>query len=309
MNTEDIRKDTFKEVYGVESIKEVSEQFKKEYRKIKNEKDGFDKISNLFQKYVLSITLLYSVTSMKNNLKLYRNIINKEGGIWKDTVKSSFYIFDVYKAVLENTEKKLEAKEEAQKEIAFEVKDEIEKVKILLDRRAYIVANNQNEKQVRSYYLSYILGLSTGRRFTEIFKTTSFRKKGNKFIYSGILKKYSDSKEEIEANFLYLSSKEVKGYMKELREYLDTKLTSTKNKSLEETTEEEINTIFSKVYNNSIKRITKGVVPNFHELRHYYAIEGTIVFKINDETDEQTRYRILGHRTKKDSTRTYKTIK
>ena len=309
MNTEDIRKDTFKEVYGVESIKEVSEQFKKEYREIKNEKDGVDKISNLFQKYVLSITLLYSVTSIKNNLKVYRNIINKEGGIWKDTVKSSFYIFDVYKVVLANTEKKLEAKEEAEKEIAFEVKSEIERVKILLDRRAYSVARNQKAEQVRSYYLSYILGLSTGRRFTEIFKTASFRKKGDKFIYSGILKKYSDSKEEIEANFLYLSSKEIKGYIKELREYLNTKLTSTKKQSLEEVTEEEINTIFSKVYNNAVKRISKDIVPNFHELRHYYAIEGTKEFKRDDETEEQTRYRILGHRTKEDSTRTYKTIK
>jgi ribosomal protein S13 len=307
--SEDLRKETFKTVYGVETIKEVSEQFRLEYRKLKNKKNAFDEVSSLFQKYVLAITFMYSIPSIKNNLGIFRKIINQEGGIWKESVKSTFYIFDVYKAVTTKTAQKIETKEEVKKDLEINVKLEIEKIKNILSTKSYHVARNQNVEQVRSYYLAYILGLSTGRRFTEIFKTVNIRKKGKKYIFNGILKKDKNQKNEVEANILYLSVDEVKEYMKELRKYINTKLKTTKKKTLKETSEEEINTIFSKVYNNAVKRITEGKIPNFHELRHYYTIEGTKVFKKENESDRDVRYRILGHHIKEDTTRTYKTIK
>ncbi len=307
--SEKIRVDTFKIVYGVESLKEVSEQFREEYKKIKNNKNEIDKASSLFQKYVLSITFLYSVPSIKNNLKLYRKIILEEGGVLKSIVRDSFYIFDVYKVVSSNTDKKIVEKEESNKEIAFNVKEEILRVKNILDNNYFNVAKNQTKEQVKSYYLAYILGLATGRRFTEIFKTVSIRKKGKGFIYNGILKKDKNEKALIEANFLFLSADETKSYLKELRAYISSKLKSSKKLSLKDTSESQINTIFSKVYNNAVKRISEDKIPNFHELRHYYTIEGTIEFKRDNESDKDTRYRILGHHIKNDSTRTYATIK
>ena len=307
--SEAIRKQTFLTVYGVENIKEVSELFRADYNKLKNKKNGFDEVSSLFQKYVLSITFLYSIPSIKNNLGIFRKIINKEGGIWKETTKSSFYIFDVYRAVTAITDKTITKKEETKKDMAFNVYDEIIKIKNMLDNKTYNVARNQNEQQVRSYYISYLLGLSTGRRFTEIFKTVAIKKKGKNYIFDGILKKDKNQKNEIEANILYLSIDETKSYLKELRAFINAKLKTTKKKTLKELSEGEINAIFSKVYNNAIKRITGDKIPNFHELRHYYTIEGTEVFKRDDETPKDTRYRILGHHIKEDSTRTYKTIK
>jgi len=306
--SEQIRKQTFLTVYGVETIKEVSEQFRAEYKTLKNKKNSFDDVSNLFQKYVLSITFLYSTTSIKNNLGIFRKVVNQEGGIWKETVKSSFYIFDIYKAVSASTSEKLAEKEEEDKELSLNVKEEILNVKELLNNRAYNVARNQKDDQVRSYYLAYILGLATGRRFTEILKTVTIVKKDNNLFFEGILKKDKQQQTGIEANLLYLSLEEVEGYLTELRIFINTKL-KAKKKTLKTATENEINTIFSKVYNNSIKRITGDRVPNFHELRHYYAIEGTEEFRNDSESDRDVRYRILGHHQKADSTRTYKTIK
>jgi len=307
--SEQRRRTTFKTVYGVESIKEVSELFRKEYIKVKNKKNAFDEVSNLFQKYVLSITFMYSIPSIKNNLGIFRKIINEEGGIWKDTARASFYIFDVYQAVSVKTDENMTKKETENKEMVFEVKEEIERIKSLLTYRTYPIARNQKEEQVRSYYLAYILGLSTGRRFTEIFKTSSIRKKGKGYIFNGILKKDIADKSEVEANILYLTIDEVKSYTKELREHLNTKLKTTKKKTLKAVSESDVNAIFSKVYNNAIKRISDNVIPNFHELRHYYTIEGTDVFRVENESDKDVRYRILGHHIKTDSTRTYKTIK
>jgi len=303
-----IRKQTFLTVYGVETIKEVSEQFRAEYTKLKNKKNGFDDVSSLFQKYVLSITFLYSTTSIKNNLGIFRKVVNQEGGIWKETAKSSFYIFDIYKAVSASTSEKLAEKEEEDKELSLNVKEEILNVKELLSSRTYKVARNQKEDQVRSYYIAYILGLATGRRFTEILKTVTIVKKDNNLFFEGILKKDKQQQSEIEANLLYLSLEEVESYLTELRVFIDTKL-KAKKKTLKTATENEISTIFSKVYNNAVKRITDGKLPNFHELRHYYTIEGTEIFRKINESDKDVRYRILGHHQKADSTRTYKTIK
>ncbi len=307
--SEQIRRDTFKTVYGVETVKEVSEQFREEYNKIKNKKNGFDKATLLFQKYVLAITFLYSITSIKNNLVMFRKVVNEEGGIWKETVKTSFYIFNVYGAVTTATEKKIIEKESNQKGLEFDIKSEIENIKSLLKNKTYKVRGNQDEQQVRSYYISYLLGLSTGRRFTEILKTVTIAKKGNSYIFRGILKKDKSQKSEIEANILYLDIDETKSYIKELRTFINAKLKTTRKTTLKETTEGQINSIFSKVYNNAIKRITDKKILNFHELRHYYTIEGTSVLKNGTESDKDTRYRILGHHIKADSTRTYATIK
>ena len=83
--SEKLRQETFKTVYGVETIKEVSEQFRADYQEVKNDMQGVAKVMGLFQKYILSITFMYSITTMKNNLTLFRNIIKEEGGIHKKT--------------------------------------------------------------------------------------------------------------------------------------------------------------------------------------------------------------------------------
>jgi len=143
----------------------------------------------------------------------------------------------------------------------------------------------------------------------KILKTVTVHSLKSGLFFRGILKKDLTVSKQIEANIIYLSETEVKGYLKELRAYLNNKLKATKKQTLTATTPNDINGIFSKVYNNAVKRISSDQVPNFHELRHHYTVAGTQMFQREGESERETRYRILGHELKEDSTRTYATTK
>lgn len=318
------REKIFKELYGVETQKEILELFKKdceEHKKIKNDDEAKEiSASKLFSKYVLAITFLYSLSTIKTNLKLYKAIIKelRLGSI----VHSKFYFEGLYTTVSKITTTNTETKKEENKKMPFDVIEEIRRVKIILDTKSYTVRKNQNENQVRSYYLAYILGLSTGRRFTEIIKTVTLHKRGNKIYFKGLLKKKdADNNKLVEAHLIELSYKLVNAYIKELRTFIDTKLKETKKKSLGEVSEQQINTIFSRVYNNAVIRITAEKVPNFHELRHFYAIThqdrylafNPSVKELNNDSLEavlkNVRYTVLAHEIKSDTTSAYVTIK
>ena len=316
-----LRADLFKSVYGVKTTKEILEVFRADYRQIKNtegtKSESLQRAINIFQRYLLAVTYLYKVSSIHNNLQMFKKIIKEEGGELEDYVLKAFHIGggktdkvpSIYKLLSAHTEKKIEAREANKDNRGFEVIREIERVKTILEAKTYSVAPNQKEDQVRSYYLAYILGLSTGRRFSEILKTVTIHSLKSGLFFRGILKKDLTSSKQIEANIIQLSENEVKGYLKELRTHLNAKLKATKKQSLKDTTENEVNSIFSKVYNNAVKRISSDQVPNFHELRHHYTITGTELFKKEGESERETRYRILGHEQKEDTTRTYATTK
>lgn len=317
---EELRKKTFIATYGVETIKEISELFRKDYQEIKNDMNAVAKAMNLFQKYVLSITFMYSITSMKNNLTMFRNIIREEGGVHEKTAIESFKIFDIYRVITEENENKLKAKESNLKPLAFNVKEEIQKTINSIKNKSYEVKSNQDETQVRSYLIAYLLGLGTGRRFTEILKTIELRKNKDSYFFTGILKKEKTENSKTEAYLLDISTDEVKSYVKELRIFIGSKL-EKKNLTLKSATENDINRIFSKVYNNAVKRISDENISNFHELRHYYAIEHQNRYLEQNpslrDMDKQAleehlglfRRKMLGHKLINDSTRTYATIK
>lgn len=318
--SEQLRKEIFKAVYKVETIKEVSELFRADYQEYKNDMQGVAKVMGLFQKYVLSITFMYSITTMKTNLTLFRNIIKEEGGVHEKTAMEAFKIFDIYTVIKNEYDKKLTAKEQNQKTLTVDVKEEIKRVKDIIENKTYSVRANQDEKQVKSYYIAYILGLGLGRRFTEILMTIGLKKNKDNYIFTGILKKEKAEDSKAVAYLLDLSIDEAKSYIKEIRTFIDAKL-KTKGLTLKTATENDINRIFSKVYNNAIKRISDDKIPNFHELRHYYAIEhqkryleqNPSLKNMDSEALEEHlglfRRKVLGHKMISDSTRPYKTIK
>ena len=315
------RAELLKVTYGADTLSGVLKVFRDDYKSIKNiegtKSESLQLSINLFQRYLISITYLYSLSSIKNNLKQFKAIIKKEGGELEEIAQKVFHIGggkdekipSIHKMVSAKTEEKITEREQNQAEMNFNIEDEIKRVKSLLVTGSFVVKKNQNAKQVKSYYLAYILGLSGGRRFTEIFKTSDIRKIKSSYVYTGILKKDSSTKAKIEVNLIGLTIKEYRAYQKELRGYIDEKLQSTKEKGLVDTSIGEINNIFSKVYNNAIKRLSRGTIPNFHELRHHYTITGTELFKKEGESERETRYRILGHEQKEDTTRTYATTK
>lgn len=327
MNTielQNARTTAFKNVYGVETQKEILQLFREDcliHKAIKNDDEGRElSASALFSKYVLGVTFLYSLSSIKSNLKQYKKIITELR--LGDIVQKKFYFEGLYTTVSKMTKVNTNTKKDENKALPFNVSEEIKRVRELLDSRSYKVANNQKEEQVRSYYLSYVLGLSTGRRFTEIMKTVSIQKRGDNHVYSGILKKKDSLKNQsLNSYVIELSYKEINIYIKELREYLNTKLLKEKKISLEEVSEDKINTIFSRVYNNAINRISDKKVPNFHELRHIYTVEQQERYisenpnlkSLSEEDLEvvlrNVRYTVLGHELKADTTFSYVVIK
>jgi len=112
----------------------------------------------------------------------------------------------------DNFEKKTELKEAVQKGNNEKIDPTILVDKILhlkneLDNKTYRVAGNQKEEQVRAYRIVTMLGLATGRRFTELMK------RGKKITFSGLLK---GNDKTIEGNIIALSYADVKKYLKEL---------------------------------------------------------------------------------------------
>jgi hypothetical protein len=314
------REELFKSVYGVSTTKGILEVFRKDYREIKNiegtKSESLQLAINIFHRYILAVSFMYKVSSISNNIQAFKQVVREEGGELEEYVLRAFHIgggkgdsiISIHRLLSERTTKKIENREENSNRNNFDVTYEISRVKEMLKNESYKVTSNQDENQVRSYHLAYILGLSTGRRFTEILKSVTIHSLKDGVFFKGILKKDSTNK-KIEANIISLSETEVKSYLKELRTHLNAKLKTTKKKSLKDITENEVNSIFSKVYNNAIKRISSDKVPNFHELRHYYTITGTTMFIKDGESEREVRYRILGHEIKEDTTRTYATIK
>ena len=299
MKTTDIKRETkhseiakerakiFEDIYGVSKMSDILELFRKDYKAVKNK--NLDGVQKLYRDYSYAIFFMYSPSSIRNNLVRFKNIINEEGGKYKANAIESFTIDSIYTPL---KKKDREVKSKLKEEVRAGESDSqnidptvvIEKIKELrqiITSKSYHIAKNQNEPQVRAYHLFAILGLATGRRATELLKTFSLSKRGNKIYFDKLLK---GNDKKIEGNIIELSYKEVQGYLRELRKFADTK----------ELSESQVNSKYSRVFNNAIKRLLG--YKNVKDLRHNYAIAGSQLFKRENETIEDTITRILGHR-------------
>jgi len=308
------RKEVFKEIYGVSIFSDVLDLFEEDYNRHKNK--GLSKVQELYKTYSYAIFFMYSPSSIRNNLVKFKNIIKKCGGKYQSNALEMFTIDAVYTPIKRKDEARKERittkvlssdskKETITKEILI---SQISTIKEELDTKSYTVASNQKEEQVRAYRILFMLALATGRRFTELMKTIEISKRGTKLTFKGLLK---GNNEAIEGHIIGLSYKDVKTYLKELRAYAQT----------ENMTESQINTKYSKVFNNSLKRFGenglisnellayfksvqrehKGVLvdgePNIKGCRDIYAKVGSVIF-FDAQTDRdrtQTASRILGH--------------
>jgi hypothetical protein len=281
------RAEIFTSIYGVSKMIDILDLFKTDYNASKNK--SLEGVQKLYKDYSYAIFFMYSPSSIRNNLVKFKNIINEEGGKYKANAIESFTIDSIYAPLKKrDTEIKKELKEEvragesdSQNVDPSVIVDKIKELRQIITSKSYHVAKNQVEEQVRAYYLLAILGLATGRRATELLKTLKLSKRGEKYYFEGLLK---GNDKKIEGNVIELSYKEVQGYLRELRKFADTK----------ELTEGQVNSKYSRVFNNAIKRLLK--YKNVKDLRHNYAIAGSQLFKRENETIEDTITRILGHR-------------
>jgi len=280
------RAELFNSIYGVNRMNDILELFRADYNSVKNR--SLEGVQKLYKKYSYAIFFMYSPSSIRNNLVKFKNIINKEGGKYKANALEAFTVEEIYKPLKKKDEaKKRELKKEVREGSADSqnidpatIVNQIKELRKTITTKSYKVAKNQKEEQVRAYYLLAILGLATGRRFTEILKTLKMSKRGAKFYFDGLLK---GNNEKIEGHIIELSYKEVQGYLRELRKFIDTDLT-----------ENQINAKYSRVFNNAVKRLLG--YKNVKDLRHNYAIAGSQLFKRENETIEDTITRILGHK-------------
>ena len=284
MSDENTRRDVFKEIYGVNRFSDIVDLFEEDYNSCKNK--GLAKIQDLYKRYSYSIFFMYSPSSIRNNLVKFKNVIKKNGGKYQANALEVFTIDSIYapiKAKDEEVKKELKAKVQAGENTNIDpqtIVNQIEDFKKQLETKNYEVKRNQKEAQVRAYRIVAMLGLATGRRFTELMKTLIIVKRGKKITFDGLLK---GNDKAIEGHIIGLDYLEVKQYLEELREYAKTK----------EMTENEVNAKYSKVFNNAMKRIGVG---NVKSTRHNYSVAGSQLFKRENEGLEDTITRILGHK-------------
>ena len=280
------RAEIFKTIYGVKRglFSEVLDLFEEDYKKYRNR--GINKILELYKDYSYAIFFMYSPSSIRNNLVKFKNIIKKHGGKYQANALEAFTIDNIYTPLKKRDEEvKKELKEKVKSGNSTDIDpqiviDKINEIKETLENRTYHVAKNQKEEQVRAYYIVALLGLATGRRFTELLKTLDIKKRGTKITFSGLLK---GNDKLIEGHIIGLTYKEVQKYLKELRAWAKT----------EDMTEDEVNKKYARVFNNAMKRLG---FENVKALRHNYSVAGSQLFKRDNESIEDTITRILGHK-------------
>lgn len=283
-NNAEVRREVFEEIYGVPHFGDVLDLFEQDYNRYKNK--GINKIMELYKHYSYAIFFMYSPSSIRNNLVKFKNVIKANGGKYQANALDAFTIDSIYAPIKkkdEETKKNLKDKVRAGESTSIDpqiVINQIEELKVELETKSYKVGRNQKAEQVRAYRIVAMLGLATGRRFTELMKTLTIAKRGSKITFDGLLK---GNNEAIEGNIISLSYSEVKKYLKELREFAQT----------EEMTEDEVNAKYAKVFNNAMKRLGMN---NVKSTRHNYSVAGSQLFKRDGETLEDTITRILGHK-------------
>ncbi len=280
------RAEIFKTIYGVKRglFSEVLDLFEEDYKRYRNR--GINKILELYRDYSYAIFFMYSPSSIRNNLVKFKNIIKKHGGKYQANALEAFTIDKIYTPLKKRDEElKRELKKKVQSGDSTDIDpqiviDKINEIKDTLENKTYHVAKNQKEEQVRAYYIVALLGLATGRRFTELLKTLDIKKRGTKITFSGLLK---GNDKPIEGHIIGLTYKEVQKYLKELRVWAKTK----------DMAEDEVNKKYARVFNNAMKRLG---FENIKALRHNYSVAGSQLFKKGNESIEDTITRILGHK-------------
>lgn len=284
MNTHNQRREVFEEIYGVSIFSDVLDLFEQDYNRYKNK--GLSKIHDLYKHYSYAIFFMYSPSSIRNNLVKFKNIIKANGGKYQANALEAFTVDSIYapiKAKDEETKKELKSKVQSGDTTNIDpqiVIGQIQELKKELDTKSYTIGRNQKEEQIRAYRIVAMLGLATGRRFTELMKTLIIKKRGTKLTFDGLLK---GNDEAIEGNIISLTYSEVKKYLKELRAFANAGDMSTG----------EVNDKYAKVFNNAMKRLG---LDNVKSTRHNYSVAGSQLFKRDGESLEDTITRILGHK-------------
>ena len=283
------REELFKFLYGGHTWTKVKTVFEKDFRACKNQ----DEVIDLYNKF---IPYIWFNRAFNYSLNIYvdlRNVIESCDTKHKDFAKSHvFSIGDkdkskgVFAFKAKKTEKKtLKRKEENTTEfnvknvekVVNKLKDYVDNFDDKLKEGIIKKPNSAKVDIIKAYYISFLLGLTTGRRQVELLKTLEIGSRKGKAMFKGLVKQPKNAKEAQEGNIIFLSVKDAQKYLRLLRKLLPT----------DDMTNTEVNKKYNAMFNKAFKdRLVYSEINivgkdsflfgnedvKFHKLRTAYAL-------------------------------------
>jgi hypothetical protein len=291
------REQLFDFLYGGHSWSKVKSVFTKDFRGCKNQ----DEVLDLYNKYV---PYIWFNRALSTSLKTYtdlRNIIKE-----CDTRNTTYALTHVFsigdadrskgifayreKKTAENVLKRVEENTteftiDNVKEVVNNLRDYVDNFDKKLEDKKISKASSAKVDIIKAYYISFLLGLVTGRRQVELLKTLEVGSKKGKATFRGLSKPSKEDREKEakgikvvkDGSIIFMSVKDVQKYLRLLRKLLPT----------EDLTNAQVNKKYNAMFNKAFKErlinseinITKDgnhLFSNndakFHKLRTAYAL-------------------------------------
>ena len=248
MNTKN-RHAQLADIYDVDHNNKVPSNiiklFKKDFKKVRSQKA----IDALLIKYIPAIYLLCSTSTIINNFRSYRQAIktieSKHTTYALETFEPPHGMARQAKNKSEEVKKinrnarLVEDNKDHAKQVV-KVEQRVKELKRIVDEEDFKVHSNQIKEDVKAYYVAFLLAYATGRRFSELLKTLSIKKRGDHYIYQGLLK---GSYDQTKVRSIGISPQEVIYYLKMLRKIID----------CSSLTLNEVNSKFARKFGNKLK--------------------------------------------------------
>lgn len=294
------REELFNHLYGGHTWTKVKKEFERDFKSCRNQDAVFD----LYNKYIPYIWFNRALTTSLRTYTDLRNIIRESNT--RNTEHALNHVFSIgdkdrskgvfaykEKKTTENVLKRVEGKEielsvTNVKKVVETLKDYVDNFDKKVKEGEIKVFSSKNTDREKAYYVSFLLGLATGRRQVEILKTLKVGSRKGKATFEGLTKPSAEDKEKEkngvrvvkEGELLFLSVKDVQKYLRLLRKLIDTEdMTTTQiNKKY--------NAVFNKAFRDRLvnsdinlykegKEVKARIFGNneatFHNLRSAYA--------------------------------------
>jgi hypothetical protein len=283
---------TISDIYGSNRKQHIHKLFKEDLRKARSKNEAIAIALN-YMPYIYLGRSANTIINKYTEMKQLCDELGRKGEWVKHIFEYPTKLIDTRNSKNQKTLiDRLSSKGEIDKDRYIKTYQEIKRILVEND---FKIARNQKKDDIRAYYLSILIAMTTGRRITEILKTFSMSKHGKKLIFHGLLKKRGNIEDK--EGFLILDEYvTVNKYILELREILDTK----------ELTTREVGQKYTGKFNNFLKKIFPDLDISFKDLRSFYANIAWDNYDGNLDKDVFFQ-KILGHEISLSASKNYQT--
>jgi hypothetical protein len=300
--------DVLKAIYGMADAEKIALQLVEELRK----KDS--NLDELMIKYTPALWMGQSLGSVAVRYSTFRSTIKESTAKKRNEMLDKLRINRDLTALLKEEQENKAIENKKNKEIFdldsyFAKIEEMAKIIDEIDLRKtndiYIEGSNLHTNRSRqretAYYCASFIGMTTGKRFTEVIKTMEISRKGRNISISGILKKKSNELETLQHCVLLAHFETVEKALKILRINFDT------TKFTVSIVSKKFGLVFRNYLQNNILETDKYT---FHDLRKMYAQACWEKFGKHTDIDQKEYFgSVLGHTKKVDATDHYMVLK